>query len=101
MTARQVAQMIYPGATEMAPREQKRSIVRKLKAGGCAECGERRYACLDFHHLDPVAKHFNIGSATYDETPVDDFFDELADCLVLCSNCHRVHHAGGHLACLT
>lgn len=63
------------------------------KGGKCVSCGYRK--CLDaleFHHLDPKEKDFNISSVT-----VFKFLkvkDELDKCVVLCSNCHREVHAG-------
>lgn len=58
---------------------------------GCANCPEKHPACLEFHHLDPSKKEYNIsgyrrrGGLKYIQKEID-------KCIVLCSNCHRKLH---------
>lgn len=67
---------------------------QKLKAiqflgGECALCGYNKCpAALEFHHLDPSQKEFNIGQsgATRSWQLVQ---QELLKCILLCANCHR------------
>lgn len=63
----------------------------------CINCGENHYATLDFHHFDrsnplnrKVYKLLNNGNyrAVMEEITLR--------CVVLCSNCHRKHHAAEH-----
>lgn len=61
----------------------------------CVECGEAEASCLDFHHKDPATK---IGQPTNMPTNKSwttrrliQYLEET--CIVLCSNCHRKHHA--------
>lgn len=62
----------------------------------CICCGEDEPACLDFHHLDPNEKDFQIaGSQQRSWTKI---LAEIEKCVVLCSNCHRKVHAD--LICL-
>jgi len=57
----------------------------------CSKCGFAHPAALDFHHKDPSKKEGNLhrlisnGQATKAR-------NEIAKCIVLCANCHRVYH---------
>ena len=57
----------------------------------CLECGADHPAVLDFHHIDPEMKnasvHRLIQSRSYKKA-----LEEVQQCVVLCSNCHRVYH---------
>lgn len=59
----------------------------------CVVCGEDDPAALDFHHVDPATKSFNVASVGRSKSlqAVD---RELAKCVVLCASCHRKVHAG-------
>lgn len=59
----------------------------------CQLCGENHPNCLEFHHLDPNEKDFNIGTMIK-RLPFEEVKKELDKCAVLCSNCHRKVHAG-------
>ena len=57
----------------------------------CAHCGFFHIAALDFHHEDPVTKEGNI----HDFISNGQFakaYEEIKKCIVLCANCHRIHH---------
>lgn len=61
--------------------------------GRCWLCGYFRCpAALEFHHVDPTQKAFEIGSqgayAAWDKLK-----SELDKCALLCSNCHKEVHA--------
>jgi hypothetical protein len=57
----------------------------------CLECGIYHPAVLDFHHIDPEMKndsvHKLVQAKSYRKA-----LEEVQQCIVLCSNCHRVHH---------
>lgn len=59
----------------------------------CFFCEETEPVCLDFHHIDPKTKLFNIGKelGRKSKQKID---DEIEKCVILCSNCHRKLHAG-------
>lgn len=57
----------------------------------CEICGENRYWVLDFHHIDPSKKDFNIGSAIRVKS-FKKLVEEMKKCRVLCANCHRDFH---------
>jgi len=57
----------------------------------CTKCGFSHPAALDFHHVDPKEKESNIhrllSNGLYKRLE-----EELKKCIVLCANCHRIHH---------
>lgn len=68
---------------------------RKIKAidlmgGECSKCGLRsEYPCVfDFHHPDPSAKRGSIERFS----SWDGYWEEASQCVLLCSNCHRIIH---------
>lgn len=71
-----------------------KAILREERAkNGCAMCGEKHPACLEFHHKDESTKSFNIAlGASRGKKGIDQLREELDKCTVLCSNCHRKHH---------
>jgi hypothetical protein len=56
----------------------------------CEKCGENHPAVLDFHHLDPSKKEFQIGNGT--KKGIEKMLKEIEKCIILCSNCHRKLH---------
>lgn len=68
---------------------------RYLKVLGktkCAQCGyDDCFAAIDFHHIYPKDKKFEVGRLL--SGPVTkDAMDEIEKCLPLCANCHRKLH---------
>ena len=69
-------------------RKLKRKMV-ELKGDCCSSCGNKYPDVVyDFHHLDPSQKDFNIGSSR-NWLKIE---KELAKCVMLCANCHRIEH---------
>ena len=72
------------------------------KGGKCIKCSyDKCVASLDFHHLDPSKKDFNVSSFLRKLLPKNDGLRERAwqeikveldKCLLLCANCHRELH---------
>jgi hypothetical protein len=62
------------------------------KGGECQICGYNRcIEALDFHHIDPSHKDFNI--ARWDHVAnKTKMIEEAKKCVLLCSNCHREVH---------
>lgn len=73
-------------------RERTINIFREAKKNGCILCPEREFCALDFHHLDPNEKDFLLGEMRGKNDSL--VWKEIEKCVVLCSNCHRKHHAG-------
>jgi hypothetical protein len=80
-----------------ANRRWRRSISDRLSkirvALGCAVCGEKHPAVLDFHHIDPTKKTMNFSDDIMRGLrSLDQIIVEIGKCTVLCSNCHRKLH---------
>lgn len=74
-------------AKKMAP-------VREAAGRGCALCGEVEIVCLDFHHLDPATKSFDVSQSARQKKNEAEIRAEIQKCVVLCGNCHRKLHGG-------
>lgn len=75
-------------------REFKRKCI-EYKGGKCSICGYSKcQAALDFHHLDPLEKDFNVSK--YRQTSwnkrKDSILSELDKCILVCKNCHSEIH---------
>lgn len=57
----------------------------------CTKCGFNHTAALDFHHTDPTQKE-NLVSKLVSNGCYAAAMEEVQKCIVLCANCHRVHH---------
>lgn len=58
----------------------------------CAKCGFDNSAALDFHH-PRKDKEFSIGDSVRAGWSIARVQREIAKCVVLCANCHRILHA--------
>ena len=56
----------------------------------CQKCGDNRPYVLDFHHLDPSTKSFDLGEAS--KKGIKAIEEELKKCITLCRNCHSEFH---------
>src|SRR5690606_24931558 len=57
----------------------------------CAYCEENEPRALQFHHIDPSTKSFNISNAT--DYPLAAVKAEMDKCELICANCHFKLHA--------
>jgi hypothetical protein len=74
-------------------RNNKRAKTVALRVGkGCADCGEKHPACLEFHHIDPSRKDDGVMALVDQNARWPRIEAEIAKCVVLCSNCHRKRH---------
>lgn len=65
----------------------------EYKGGSCEICGYSKcIASLDFHHIDPLLKEFNLGGTGLKKS-WDKLVKELDKCQLLCRNCHCELHA--------
>lgn len=62
-----------------------------LKNRECLKCKENRWWVIDFHHLDPNIKEFNI-SSKLNGLKLETLKNEINKCINLCANCHREFH---------
>ncbi len=71
-------------------RARKRQAVEHM-GGKCADCGGRfPYYVFEFHHLDPSKKDMQFNQLR--RRAWDRIVAELAKCVMVCANCHRVRH---------
>lgn len=73
------------------------NILEKIKDElSCNHCIESDNVSLDFHHINPNNKLFEITDFVYTYSPneknIHKLKTEMAKCMVLCSNCHRKEH---------
>lgn len=68
----------------------KREGVKRL-GNKCEKCGEQRVHILEFHHVDPTTKD-EIPSRILANSKIQEFFEEIQKCILLCSNCHQDFH---------
>lgn len=74
---------------------------KKMKAvallgSKCNRCGFDHPAALQFHHIDPTQKGFNVTTkqlASPRKIPWAIIEAEVAKCELLCANCHFQHHS--------
>lgn len=71
-----------------------RKYVKDLKKNGCCvDCGEDRWQCLDFDHIDPSQKTNDIKYLSHHSFSLEIVKKELSKCELRCANCHRVRSA--------
>ena len=71
--------------------QQQRGRLRKIKLvkmyrGGCEKCGySKNYAALEFHHLDPETKSFQLDLRSLSNRKWLAITEEAKKCILLCS----------------
>ena len=74
-------------------RKKIRQMAVESKNGKCEQCGYNRcIEALEFHHVDPKKKDFNVSQRGYTRS-WKNVVKELEKCIMLCANCHRELHA--------
>lgn len=73
--------------------ERTRKFVQDIKRKSkCVDCGESRWQCLDFDHVDPKQKVYDIKYLAHHGMAIETIQAELDKCVIRCSNCHRIRH---------
>src|SRR5262245_45285863 len=62
----------------------------------CERCGFQDYRALTFHHEGEGKKEFNIADMVRRGHSQGHIRAEIAKCMVLCANCHRIAHMESH-----
>ena len=81
---------VIEATTEYAKRGKEKWDLYKSSLK-CARCSENHIACMDFHHMDPSEKEYEV-SALISSKMFTKAYKEIKKCIVLCANCHRIHH---------
>lgn len=62
----------------------------------CVRCGEARIWVIQFHHIEPGEKVFEISCEAVMHKPLETIKEEARKCACLCANCHtEFHHFHG------
>jgi hypothetical protein len=65
---------------------------RSFKATlACINCGQNHPATFDFHHVDSSTKEESVNKLLKNRA-FKRAMEEIKKCVVLCANCHRIHH---------
>lgn len=72
----------------LSSKSRKFNFIDSLKTS-CRKCGESRLYVIEFHHVEPKTKCFNISGSTKKRESI---LDESKKCICLCSNCHKEFH---------
>jgi NADH:ubiquinone oxidoreductase subunit D len=67
-------------------------FVNYKKQLACVTCGYNHPAALDFHHVEQKKSNRKVHRLVSDGHTKKRILEEIDKCVVLCSNCHRVHH---------
>lgn len=74
-------------------RKERRDWYFDLKKGlKCSRCGIDDFRVLDLHHLDPSKKDMEVSNLAQRGRSKETILAEIAKCVCLCSNCHRIEH---------
>lgn len=73
--------------------QRDKKTLKRLKINGCAICGYNEcVACLDFHHINPQDKKFQVDLNGMSRRS-DSIAEETNKCILLCKNCHaKIHY---------
>ena len=73
-------------------KERKLTLI-EMSGGCCSICGyKKNYSALQFHHLNPEDKVFNLDGRKLSNTNWESIKKEWEKCQLLCSNCHAEIH---------
>ena len=84
----------YIAANREKVRNELREVVREhLSSHPCVDCGDTRFAVLDFDHRDRATKSNSISNLLHNVASRATLLAEIAKCDVRCANCHRIRTA--------
>lgn len=79
-------------------RQYARGVKRKLilvemLGGECSVCGyKKNLAALNFHHTEAGHKELGLDARQLSNRTWQVILDEVAKCILLCTNCHMEEH---------
>jgi predicted transcriptional regulator len=78
----------------VSTQKKSKSILVALKGGSCQVCSFDEYeGALEFHHIDPATKDDKLSKLTRSKLSKE-IIDEINKCVLVCSVCHKMIHAG-------
>lgn len=84
----------YQATKGIQHRRDRFAWLNQLKASPCGDCGHSfPPECMDFDHIDPSTKLFDVSQAAVGGRSVESVELEIAKCRLICSNCHRIRTA--------
>lgn len=60
----------------------------------CVDCGEGRWQCLHFDHINRSEKTDSISQMARRGVAIERLLVEMEKCDVVCANCHAIRHDG-------
>ena len=60
----------------------------------CVDCGESRWQCIQFDHIDRKDKTDSISRMARRGMPAKRILEEISKCETVCANCHCIRHDG-------
>lgn len=77
-------------------RNEKKDKLLKLHGSTCASCGlsydGTNAPVFDFHHAVEAEKEFQLSAVSCQNKAFNKLVEESKKCVLLCANCHRLHH---------
>lgn len=75
-------------------KRRKRNLIKVL-GSCCCLCGyDRCIEALEFHHISPEDKSYQLSSGNCHK--IEDDLNEAKKCILVCSNCHREIHMSNY-----
>jgi len=65
---------------------------REAKCSKCGILGKEHPEIIDFHHSNHKEKKYSITNGNFANHSEKVIEEEIAKCVFLCSNCHRIVH---------
>lgn len=97
LAARRNSKKYYEKNRQAVIRRTKQSRVKSRKMWdtfkrrlSCVQCGQNHPATLDFHHVD--RENYRSVNRLLSGGMYAAAMEEIQKCVVLCANCHRIHH---------
>ena len=88
-------QFIYKGTRCYCcvQKDREKNVIKKIKkitGNKCQICGyDKDFRVLDFHHLDPSKKKFNLTIRNLVNRKWSLVLEEIKKCIQVCCRCHR------------
>jgi NADH:ubiquinone oxidoreductase subunit D len=104
LEVRRVRQAVY---SKTYYEKNKQNVIQKINAKkkihktwfvnfkkqlSCVTCGYDHPAAMDFHQVEQKKSNRKVHKLVSDGHTKKRILEEIDKCVVLCSNCHRVHH---------